>query len=268
MKKDYRRVWPGQQAQQVFDARRAAVDKRLSRLRVHLRLPKGAVDQLRSQLEPPASVLKDQWRQGFRPAGKRITATEYQNILRNRVPVEPAPVPPGDEPLTPEEARSMAQLVHAQELAQAHQLADPREPKLPSMLFGGESPFRTSISDAQQLYDAVYRKGRRKQSEKSKQRAVQRLARRFTVAPDPFPTPGRPAHPHKQLVIRYVEAIEAATGHPFPCSRTSPEVKVLRAALERALFATGPPSIETLVKIVREHRTSCRSVRRQINTLD
>jgi hypothetical protein len=79
---------------------------------------------------------------------------------------------------------------------------------------------------------------------------------------------GRHEYPHQELVIRCIEAIEAATGHPFPCSRTAPQMSLLRAALQRALFASGPPSTETLVKIVRAHRVSRSSVRRQINTLD
>jgi hypothetical protein len=134
-----------------------------------------------------------------------------------------------------------------------------------------EAPsLRLKPSEAQWLYDESQGRGnvltdshpRQRVPKESEARAVRRLARRFLTAPQPFPKTGRPSFPYESLVIDYIVAIESATGHPFRLSRSGPEMKLLLAALNRALFASGPPSIEALKKIACRHVAPLRKPKR------
>jgi hypothetical protein len=106
------------------------------------------------------------------------------------------------------------------------------------------------------------RKVSRPASRESEQRAVRRLQRRFLTDPDPFRRSGRPSYPYRWPVIQYIEVIEDATGTAFPLARprsrggapSGIEMRLLQAALDRALFASGPPPAETIALIVRERR--------------
>lgn len=77
---------------------------------------------------------------------------------------------------------------------------------------------------------------------------------------------GRPPYRYAELVEIYIHFIEELTGHPFQFSGSTerrngtrraprgPELNVVAAALDLALFASGPPPLETIVSIVRQLR--------------
>ena len=93
---------------------------------------------------------------------------------------------------------------------------------------------------------------------RNEQRAVRRLQKRFRTDPDVFRRSGRPGYPYRWLVIHYIEAIEQVTGRAFPFARprsrggvpSGVEMRLLHAALDRALFVSGPPPAETIAQIV------------------
>jgi hypothetical protein len=73
---------------------------------------------------------------------------------------------------------------------------------------------------------------------------------------------GRPPYRYTALAHCYIDYIEALIGSPFRFSRpfpwngkpSGPEMRPLVAALDLALFASGPPKLEILASIVRERR--------------
>jgi hypothetical protein len=97
----------------------------------------------------------------------------------------------------------------------------------------------------------------------NQRRDAARVQKRWTTRRVVF-RPSKPPYRYTELVDAYVSYIEQLTGHPFRFSGSAgkppggPELRVLIAALDLALFGSGAPSPETLATIVQRRRERMR----------
>jgi hypothetical protein len=99
----------------------------------------------------------------------------------------------------------------------------------------------------------------------NEKRSARRVRKRWSTDRWVF-REGKPPYRYAQLVETYIDLIEELTGHPFQFSGSTerrngarvpprgPEFRLLVAALDLALFASGPPRPEMIASIVRQRR--------------
>jgi len=93
---------------------------------------------------------------------------------------------------------------------------------------------------------------------RSERKAASNKRSRFETAPEGVFKTGKPA-PLAELIEHYISIIEKHTGKDFGISRGikkphGKRLSVLMAALNRACFASTPPSVDTVVHILRNRK--------------